>query len=110
MTLEEQLALAILRGERYAAMALVDALQEEWARTETLDEQAKRERETMDGVHDSRHVYSWPEFHAFASRLGILWNLRTINLRITMNHGERVLIEQTYAPVDTLSAREVTSG
>lgn len=41
-------------------------------------------------------VYNWPEFKAFAERLGIDWALPTTKLTITLGVGELVLVAQDY--------------
>jgi hypothetical protein len=52
------------------------------------------------GANDGYGVYGWPEFIAFARRLGFMWDLRTIGVVIRIYEGERVVIEHQYAGAD----------
>jgi hypothetical protein len=100
LTLGESMALAVLRGDRVAAYALADQLIEEY--NGGFEKQAQAARALREGpqAYDGYDVYSWPEFQAFAKRLGVLWDLRTISIRILLDANERVEVEQVYAGSD----------
>jgi hypothetical protein len=100
LTLGESMALAVLRGDRVAAYALADQLVEEYNGGREKQAQAARALLEAPLAVDGHQVYSWPEFKAFCRRLGLLWDLRTVWLRITLAEGERPVIEQSYAGSD----------
>ena len=92
-TLEEEMAIAVLRGDRAAACALADRL------IEVRDAVPIVEEEISSSTHVTLcyEAYHWPEFLAFAKRLGIAWTRRTISITISMPHPDDVVrIEQTY--------------
>ena len=45
-------------------------------------------------------VFTWPEFRAFAKRLGILMDVSTTNLVIHLSPGMRILVEQLNLATD----------
>lgn len=100
MTTAQALAIAVLKGDLGAAYALADRLQEEANDNQELN--AIREAATRGGgtAYDGHAVYHWPEFQAFAQRLGLMWNLRTIDVSIHIREGELVTIEHRYAGSD----------
>jgi hypothetical protein len=53
------------------------------------------------GPADTLTVMQWPEFHAFADRLGIPLNLRTSSLRIKLDIGSVVIVEHEFHASDT---------
>jgi hypothetical protein len=101
LTLGEALALAVLKGDKVAAYALADSLLEERARGGTpLDEgYLESGRPGPTGYE----VYHWPEFRAFAKRLGILWSVYTNEISLRLNVDEPVEINQSYRGVDRSS-------
>ncbi len=82
ITLAESLAMAVLKGDTAAAYALADQLIEEREGFENLKQRAIATR-TYPYATDGYSVYSWPEFRAFCDRLGVLWDLRTIDITIS---------------------------
>lgn len=101
MTLAEQMALCVLKGDMVAAYALADALVEERERGLTTQAQVAKELSEQTSVcHDGYSVYRWPEFQAFCRRAGFLWDLRTIKMTIYINEGERLRIDHQYAGSD----------
>jgi hypothetical protein len=104
--LGEEMALAVLRGDRVAAYALADLLLEErTAGREGMAKAAKALRESYEGAHDGYSVYFWPEFQAFCKRAGILHDLRTVHMTITIKEGHPLVVDHTYQAVDTESPR-----
>lgn len=104
MTLAEEMALAVLRGDLVAASALADKLLED--RDSGVDAMAKAARALKEKrtVHQSHEVYLSPEFEAFCKRFGILWDLRTVNMTIELPVGEAMVIKQTYRGTDNVGA------
>ncbi len=100
LTVGEAMAIVVLKGDKVAAYVLADKLIEE--SVETQKSRAIREAATREHpiAFDGYEVYSWPEFQAFAKRLGLMWDLRTVNLTITINEGEAVSIKQEYRGSD----------
>lgn len=96
LTLGEQMAMAILKGDRVAAYALADLLLEERARGDTPLDQGYLERTKRTGVVDGYSVYSWPEFKAFCKRAGILWDVGTRTLTITLQEDALLVVQQEY--------------
>jgi hypothetical protein len=100
LTLSESLAMAVLKGDTVAAYALADLLLEQRARGDApLDEGYTAIR---DGprANDGYHVYAWPEFKAFCKRAGIMYDLLTISMVITIQEGGRLEVDQKYAALD----------
>lgn len=103
MTLDEALALAVLKGDRVAAYALADKLIEEREMGfDKLKAEAARFRQTVREAYDGYEVYSWPEFKAFCDRAGILYDLRTISISFKIEIGARLEINHVYAGSDNL--------
>ena len=99
-TIAESLAIAVLKGDMTAAYVLADKLieqSEETQQSRAIKEAATRQHRT---ANDGFSVYRWPEFEAFAKRLGFMWDLRTIDVTIKIHRGEMVVIDQTYAGSD----------
>lgn len=108
LTIGQQMALAVLRGDDVAAYALADKLMEE--RPQTFEQECEvdlQERRGTAKAHDGYAVYHWPEFRAFMERLGVRWNLDTTRLSIHLNEGEMVRIDHQYAGRDTSAPRYV---
>jgi hypothetical protein len=103
MTLAESMAIAVLKGDMVAAHALADRLMEERDEGFTAMARAAREVRDHDIVHSGYAVYHWPEFRAFCDRAGILHDLRTISVRVTVPAEGRITVEQEYAASDTAS-------
>lgn len=98
MTLGEALAIAVLRGDHVAAYALADKLIEQRDEgADALAMAAKSLREETQIAHDGYSVYRWPEFEAFCKRAGILWDLRTISMTITIEEGGMLAVDHKYA-------------
>lgn len=91
LTIEEAMALAVLRGDRTAARALADSLMG----ADGLPEPAAGDR-TAAGPPHSRDVWAWPEFRALASRLGVALIPRTVELVIRLHADEVVEVNQRY--------------
>lgn len=95
-TLAEAMAIAVLKGDMAAALALADKLIEE--RSEVKRDFATLIEQSIPGTPVTGYeVYRWPEFIAFAQRLGFKWDLRTIECTITMKRDELVRIDHVYA-------------
>jgi hypothetical protein len=102
MTLAEAMAMAVLKGDLTAAYALADKLLEQRANPANLVEEAARLRhEQPFSLLDGYAVYHWPEFKAFAKRMGFLYDLATVDVTIRLKEGEAVIIQHTYAGHDT---------
>jgi len=86
------MALAVLRGDRAAAMALADKLAEEQVGLPDVNYDSKTHKGTVDGYE----VYHWPEFRALCHRLGIAYGLGTRTLTIRLAEGEAVTVTQEY--------------
>lgn len=99
MTLAESMAIAVLKGDMTAALALADQLIEERGgiKAEIEKHTGQWSRES---AHAGRVVYNWPEFRAFAERLGVMWHLRTVEVIITMRPDEPVHVNHTYLGID----------
>lgn len=98
LTLAEALALAILKGDTVAAYALADSLLEERA---AGGMEKRADAMANDGARHfalSRDVYNWPEFRAFADRLGVVRSLSTQVLTIRLAFDEVVAVTQEYIP------------
>lgn len=119
LTLGEEMAMAVLRGDNAAAYALADKLIEE--RDDGVGKMAQAAVALREGEQawDGYAVYGWPEFQAFCARAGILWDLRTINIAFSIKRGERMSVVHEYAasdnpgpapphPIDTTSAHNQT--
>lgn len=100
LTLKEEMAMAVLKGDDGAAYALADELIRELQEGDASRTAVAEALRLGPHCDDSYNVYHWPEFQAFAKRLGILWDLRTIDLTIKLIHRQRVVVEQTYAACD----------
>lgn len=112
MTLAEAMALAVLRGDMVAAYALADRLQEERAADPAAQAMAQAATRSA-GPARCHDVYQWPEFLAFARRLGFMWDLSTRDVVIRMPLDGLVEIEHNYVgtdgppagtPIDTTTA------
>lgn len=91
MTLAEAMAIAVLKGDHVAAYALADKLIEE----------RQEKGIPLRGDHETRsvtgyEVYNWPEFEAFARRLGFKYDLATRDVTIRLTVDEFVVIEHNY--------------
>lgn len=90
MTLAEAMALAVLRGDEAAALALADRLIEG-----RLDTPGARERLASGPRRNpvsALEVFGWPEFRALALRLGIQHRLPTTSLTIDLDVGGSVRV------------------
>ena len=95
-SLAEQMAIAVLRGDMGAALALADKLVEERNKgINGLIEERRNLRETTSFL-DGFTLYHTPEFQAFCNRIGLIWELRTTNIVIRIPVEGLVEIEQTY--------------
>lgn len=99
--LAEQMALAVIREDWQTAYALADLLIEQRNTPHTTKEKDAKELREYPPAADGYIVYQWPEFQAFCKRLGVVWNLTTIDLSIHIIEGKRVEIEQRYTGRDT---------
>lgn len=106
LSLGRQLAIAVLNGDHAASLALADMLQEEHLSTQESRARDQAAVRTSGYSVDGYTVYQWPEFRDFARRLGVMWDMRTIDLTIHIAEGECVKITQRYAGADVPS--EVT--
>jgi len=99
LTLGERLAVAVLQGDATAAYALADLLHEEGLRKGDERDAALRELR-----HDRKafghEVYRWPEFVAFAKRLGFMYDHLTVDVVITIPADGCVDIQHHYRGVD----------
>jgi hypothetical protein len=103
MTLAESMALAVLKGDISAAYSLAEDLLRQRDRGDTPLDQGYREM-VLEGAPTPPlgfDVYHWPEFVAFARRLGLLWELGTYDTTITIPAEGTVKIEQSYRGNDT---------
>ncbi len=99
-TILDALAVAVLKEDELAAMALRDMLEEKVDR-QKLNDQARELRQTRRMVTTGTRVYGWPEFRAFCERLGILYDAITCDLVIEMYARGPVNIIQRYMALDT---------
>lgn len=107
MTIAEAMAMAVIRGDRVAAYALADALIEERSNPTSMQQQAAAihaapDRRPVEGYE----VFHWPEFRAFARRLGLVWDLYTQEIMFTLKEGELVIIKQNYVANETRNPHE----
>lgn len=100
LTLADEMALAVLRGDNVAAYALADQLLEEREGKITKMAKAAELLRAIPGAFDGYQVYLWPEFRAFCDRAGILWDLWTISMTFTIEEGSRLVVNHTYAGSD----------
>lgn len=82
MTLLEATAIAVLKGDLGAAMALVDQLNE--LREGMTHDEKMRAMRAAGRPHTSwsGEVYGSPEFRAFCERWGIAWDAYTVQITI----------------------------
>src|SRR4051812_15287190 len=99
------MAMAVLKGDRAAAYALADSLLEERERGDTPLAQGYRERIRQHHMGEFE-FYALPEFRALCQRVGILWDLNTVAMTITIAEGGLVTVNQTYRAVDLGPAPE----
>lgn len=98
MNTMQMLALAALRGDWTAALALADLLQEEFrnlANQEVLEAQRAAwmsNSTAMEGIT----LYATPEFRALCRLLNIAWELPTIDVAIIIPAEGLVRIEHNY--------------
>lgn len=93
MTLEQELALAVLKGDMTAARALADRIIEvDTTPLETME--ALKESRRVPGL--GMEVYHWPEFLALCKRLGVAWQLPTTSIVLTIREGEAVGVYHEY--------------
>jgi hypothetical protein len=103
ITLAESMALAVLKGDMAAAYALADQIINERIIDPVKQSIAIRDiREHP--FADGHVVYGWPEFQAFAKRLGLMWDLSTRQITITLPAEGSVTISQDYAAHDVASS------
>lgn len=95
MTLLERLAMAVLRGDGASALALADEVKDVYGHPTALPTVEER----GSGYPDSHAVYRWPEFRAFADRLGFAWPLNTLEFSIFFPQEGPVEIVQSYRPI-----------
>lgn len=106
-TVEQQMAIEVLRGDLSAAAALKDWLEEHFGE----EYRALREAVTCpEGAYDGYAVYGWPEFRAFAKRLGIPYGARTVRLTITLAEGEAPTVVHEYQAADMEEPQAGASG
>lgn len=107
LTLAEAMAMAVIKGDMAAAYALADRLREEAEGKETMEAKALGQfRHSAASTHE---VIGWPEFGAFARRLGLAWDLRTMDFSIDFNLDGIVTIHQKYQGADRASPRTAPS-
>src|SRR5687767_4310055 len=99
----EEMAMAVLKGDVAAADALADKWVEERSQTRTSRAAAEAETRTHPVPADGHQVYQWPEFRAFAARLGFMWDLRTVSVIIRITEGKMVVVDHQYAGSDVPS-------
>lgn len=104
-TLAEAMAIAVLKGDMAAACALADKLIEERQQVRPEFTQHPELGRPVSGYE----VYRWPEFIAFAGRLGFKWDLATTRVVITIAHDEMVCIDHTYQGRELPAAVETTT-
>lgn len=97
-TLLEALAIACLKGDLTAGYAIVDRLIE--MRDNPDWDRARQIREKRICHPEQDRVYHWPEFQAFAKRLGILWHLGTTTLIIKFAPFKAVEVTHSYLAAD----------
>lgn len=93
LDVEEAMALAVLRGDKVAALMLADKLREDvyndaYRRAATQTTQSRS--------IPSWEVYQWPEFRALCERLGVPWGLATLDFKLILLMGEFVVVEHEY--------------
>lgn len=100
MTVAHALAIAVLKGDMIAALALADKVREE--ATDTQQTLVDRCEEVFQSpvAADGFNVYTWPEFQAFCKRAGFMWNLRTRDVVITIKEGHLLLFNHEYVGTD----------
>lgn len=104
LTIEEAMAIAVLRGDRAAAHALADKLIEELQDRREIPSHVDRRsftRQPTPSMVLSEVVYGWPEFRDLCRRLGIAYELGTYSLEIRMHAGEMIRINHIYRGSDT---------
>jgi hypothetical protein len=110
VTIGEEMALDVLKGDTVRAYVLAEQLLKDRDSSRSAQaEAAKILRTKHQGVNDGYEVYRWPEFQAFCKRAGILWDLLTIGMVIHVNVGEMLKVEHTYKGIDTEDKRDVGS-
>lgn len=96
ITLAESMAIAVLRKDWAAALALADNLIELRDNPTAMTKRAEEIYNSSSRPVDGYEVFHWPEFRAFARRLGIVWDLHTREITFTLREGEAVVIKQDY--------------
>lgn len=116
-TLAEAMAIAVLRGEMDAALALADKLTEERDQG-TANERIIKNYRSQNArlAADGYAVYQWPEFRAFALRLGVMVDHNTWEISFAIREGEVVEVNHRYVgfdapqqgPIDTTTLHNET--
>lgn len=86
LTLKEELAIAILRGDETALNIIVDLIIEE--RTGIREQIVLNQTNDPVGRPTGYEVYHWPEFYALLTRLGIDPLSRTISISLELTRDE----------------------
>lgn len=110
--LAEAMALAILRGDMTAADAYADKYLEERGKKPMPWDGVSR-ISTSGSVVDGYTVYRWPEFVAFANRMGFKWDLNCRSITIHIPHDDVVTIDIDHVARDqgsTLGAIDTTTS
>lgn len=98
LTLAKAMAAAVINDDEAAAMALADMLANNPTRKELNRTAELLQTRRMNA--DGREVYRWPEFQAFCDRLGVLWDLLTVDLTIMIPSYGPVKVIQSHHTVD----------
>lgn len=107
-TLGEEMAVAVLRGDMAAAYALADMLIEEREAGGSPMAKATQGQHKHPTASDGYAVYRWPEFQAFCKRAGICYDLKTVDMTITIREGLPLSIEHKYYGTDVPTTEDDT--
>src|SRR5437660_574784 len=92
LTLKEEMALAVLRGDDAAAEALADRIIEE--KIGMIQKEGIPQTQKVYKLQPSGYeVYHWPEFQALLKRLNIDYTARTVSIAFKLAADEPVVIE-----------------
>lgn len=101
MTVAHSLAVAVLKGDMVAALALCDKVKEEATHNQqSFADLCEESFQSAADADDGYTVYSWPEFRAFCKRAGFMWNLRTRGVTFRVFEGEPVVFTHEYIGTD----------
>lgn len=98
LTLKEEMAVEVLKGNDAAACALADRLIAERAGIEEREAKTATRRGTH--FHDGYEVYHWPEFRALMERMGLDYFAHTVSISFRIAAGECVVVEHRIAAED----------